>query len=267
MSSMHRLRRTTEYIDKIRPDYHLVPYRVLIMTSPNSTNQKDPRQALIEAGVEVFGKYGYDGATTRQIARTAGVNLAAIPYYFGGKEELYRATVQWIVDSLRDNVREQIGSWVDTLDYDAMNAEELVEAAIHILLSFTACIERKDSAGVKLIITREQIMPTTSFPVVHEGLREPLFVILGRIVGKLMRCDPDDPEVIIRIHALISQATFFSVGRTSLQINLNTDNLEREHIEIIAKVIEQNSRAILSQWIRRDQDQGREVKEFSDVSA
>lgn len=50
------------------------------------------REKLLSASVDVFGRYGFDGATTRMLADAAGVNLQAIPYYFGGKEGLYIAT-------------------------------------------------------------------------------------------------------------------------------------------------------------------------------
>ena len=38
------------------------------------------KQRLIKAGLEIFGTFNLKGATTRQLARRAGVNQAAIPY-------------------------------------------------------------------------------------------------------------------------------------------------------------------------------------------
>ena len=54
----------------------------------------DAKRRLIQAGLEIFGIYNLEGATTRQLAERAGTNQAAIPYYFGGKEGLYLAVVQ-----------------------------------------------------------------------------------------------------------------------------------------------------------------------------
>src|SRR5579875_1676289 len=45
--------------------------------------------------MEVFASHGYEGATTRVLARRARVTLPAIQYYFGSKEGLYRATVAY----------------------------------------------------------------------------------------------------------------------------------------------------------------------------
>ncbi|MBE9190364.1 TetR family transcriptional regulator [Gloeocapsopsis crepidinum LEGE 06123] len=59
---------------------------------------EDARHRLIDAGIEVFGISGFEAASTRHIADKAGVNLAAIPYYFGSKEGLYRAVAEHIAN-------------------------------------------------------------------------------------------------------------------------------------------------------------------------
>ncbi len=45
----------------------------------------------MRAGMEVFSAKGYDAATTREIAATAGANEALISRYFGGKRGLLEA--------------------------------------------------------------------------------------------------------------------------------------------------------------------------------
>jgi AcrR family transcriptional regulator len=49
------------------------------------------RQKLLQAALACFAEQGYAKTSTRQIAQLAGVNLAAINYYFGSKSDLYRA--------------------------------------------------------------------------------------------------------------------------------------------------------------------------------
>src|SRR5690242_3694147 len=48
----------------------------------------ETRERLVEAALDVFGRFGFEGATTRQIAKEAKANLAAIVYHFGSKEAL-----------------------------------------------------------------------------------------------------------------------------------------------------------------------------------
>lgn len=54
------------------------------------TAQEETRWRLLQAATEVFAEVGYHAATTREICKRAGVNLASIHYYYGDKAELYR---------------------------------------------------------------------------------------------------------------------------------------------------------------------------------
>jgi AcrR family transcriptional regulator len=52
------------------------------------------RQAIIEAGGELFADRGFAGVTAREVAQRAGASLSAIPYHFGSMEALYRETLR-----------------------------------------------------------------------------------------------------------------------------------------------------------------------------
>ena len=52
---------------------------------------EDPRHRLLHSGLRLFAAQGYSKTSTRELAEAAGVNVAAISYYFGDKAGLYRA--------------------------------------------------------------------------------------------------------------------------------------------------------------------------------
>ena len=54
------------------------------------------KEKIISAAIEVFSLKGKHGAHMEEIAREAGVNKAAVYYYFGGKENLYREVLKKI---------------------------------------------------------------------------------------------------------------------------------------------------------------------------
>jgi TetR/AcrR family transcriptional regulator len=66
------------------------------------------RERILEAALHCFSELGFDGATTREIARRAGVNLGLIKYYFDGKERLWREAVTRSFDELRDGLAEAL---------------------------------------------------------------------------------------------------------------------------------------------------------------
>jgi AcrR family transcriptional regulator len=57
------------------------------VTSNQPTSAED---RIVEATIECIEQYGIAGATNRRIAERAGVNIAAINYYFRSKEILIR---------------------------------------------------------------------------------------------------------------------------------------------------------------------------------
>ncbi|MEB3367070.1 TetR/AcrR family transcriptional regulator [Saccharopolyspora mangrovi] len=78
-------------------------------------NGADTKEALLTAAREVFAEQGYDAATVRAIASSAGVDPAMVNHWFGGKEGLFTAAVQIpinpaeIVREVLEGPREQIG--------------------------------------------------------------------------------------------------------------------------------------------------------------
>ena len=58
----------------------------------------DTRDALLAAARHEFAERGYDGATVRIIADRAGVDPAMVNHWFGGKERLFTAALQFPID-------------------------------------------------------------------------------------------------------------------------------------------------------------------------
>lgn len=65
--------------------------RQILMRQRNTEN-------LLKAGETIFSKRGFDGATTAEIAKLAGVSKATLHYYFRTKEEIYEAVLGRILD-------------------------------------------------------------------------------------------------------------------------------------------------------------------------
>src|SRR3954453_23197416 len=108
---------------------------------------------LLEAAGEEFAEKGFDGATVRSICARAGVNLAAVNYHFGDKEQLY---VQAVLEAHRCCV--QPAPEADPAAGDP--AEQLREQIHHFLGNFLA-VGRTDDWH-RVLLLREMIRPSAA---------------------------------------------------------------------------------------------------------
>lgn len=142
---------------------------------------KDCRENIIASAVPLFAAKGLNGVSVRDLARTAGVNLSMISYYFGGKEGLYAAvlTEQFAVLGKLEEIEQME---IDTLQ----KLELYVRATVSryrkspFLLRFytseltnpTACFETIVKPAIKKIV--QMLLETFSDGLTHERFREDL---------------------------------------------------------------------------------------------
>ncbi|PWJ21254.1 TetR family transcriptional regulator C-terminal domain-containing protein [Jannaschia seohaensis] len=63
------------------------------------------RALILEAALEVFSRDGFSGATLDDIAREAGLSKPNLLYYFPGKEAIYRALLDGLLETWLDPLR------------------------------------------------------------------------------------------------------------------------------------------------------------------
>ena len=68
----------------------------------------DRRERILQAAAEVFGRRGYVGATTDQVARAAGISQPYVVRLFGSKEALFLAVIESAKDALLDAFRSSL---------------------------------------------------------------------------------------------------------------------------------------------------------------
>ena len=86
-----------------QPASRTAPVREPVIRAPSRKETPGglaTRDFIIEVATDLFGQHGYQGVTVRQLTLAAKVNLSAITYHFGGKEELYRTTVEALMERI-----------------------------------------------------------------------------------------------------------------------------------------------------------------------
>lgn len=78
----------------------------------------DKRTSILEAAEKLFSELGYEGASTRQIAKESGANMAMINYYFGSKEGVFMEIMTKRIEDFKEhlnNISRGSGTGMDKL--------------------------------------------------------------------------------------------------------------------------------------------------------
>jgi AcrR family transcriptional regulator len=203
----------------------------------------ETRQRLVEAGLDVFGRLGFEGATTRQIVEQAGVNLAAINYHFGSKEALHIA----VAEHIATRITALVGPVIVAVDSPASFATpgSARAALIRFIGTFAETLLGEEEAEQwARFIVREQMQPTQAFEVIYRftGTAHDLGT---RLIATALGESETDEAVRLRTFALIGQVLVFRVAQALVLRRMGWQSIGEAERTAIKRVIVGHIEAIL----------------------
>jgi AcrR family transcriptional regulator len=201
----------------------------------------ETRAQLIEAALDVFGRRGFEGASTREIAKAAGANLAAIVYHFGSKEALYIAVAEHIVTG--------INSRVGAVLAEAAEAPATPEAARGMLHRLVATyvevlLDSAEAERWSRFLVREQMQPSSAFEIIFR-LMGGSVSIANRLLAVAIGGDPMDEEIRVRSFAIFGQVMVFRVAHALVVRHMGWPSIGKRERDEIRRVVEIQLDAIL----------------------
>ncbi|MBN2800481.1 MAG: TetR family transcriptional regulator [Deltaproteobacteria bacterium] len=121
----------------------------------------DPRDRILDAAETAFAERGLAGARVNAIADVAGVNKAMLYYYFGSKDELYRA----VLTRTMDQVVGRVSTELDRVEHaPSVRMEAMLDAYREVLRAhplFARIMARELAEGAPLAapLLRERLQP------------------------------------------------------------------------------------------------------------
>jgi AcrR family transcriptional regulator len=200
------------------------------------------RRRLVEAALAEFAEKGFDGASTRGIAARAGANIAAIPYYFGGKQGLYLA----VAEHIADRIGSLLGPLLAVPASPPPSAAEARERLMRIADGFAATLLAAEEAALwARFVVREQFDPTEAFDILYARWMGPTYAAIGDLLAGATGLPAESDEVKLRVFALIGQALVFRIGRAAIGRRMGWDGYTPERLDQIRAVLRQHLAAIL----------------------
>jgi AcrR family transcriptional regulator len=103
------------------------------------------RERLLDAAEELFAEAGFNGVSVRQIVDRASVNLGAIPYHFGTKENLFKEVLLRRANPLRAERQRMMAELL------ARTASPTLEELLWVLLEPAFRTSRENEAFRRLL--------------------------------------------------------------------------------------------------------------------
>jgi len=197
----------------------------------------EPRTRILDAAGPIFAEKGFEGATVREICHAAGVNLAAVNYYFGGKEQLYR-------EALRHAHPGKSGPQADFRWAEGTPPEQKLRDFIHSLLVHLLRVQ--ESPWQERLFVREVLNPTPAF---REWVRAHFRDGFGKLQEILDEILPADTPRFKRNQiglSIIGQCVYYRSSRNILPCIVGEEEWRAHYgVEQLAEHISQVSLAAL----------------------
>lgn len=198
----------------------------MAITRPLSRGDQT-REALISAALGVFGRSGFDAASTRAIADAAGVNQALIGYHFGGKHGLYLGVFEHIVGQMQQHMAPVAEEVVSRLADAPAGQPARRELAVQLLQSiFDAfndmSFEHAPEGWVRLIL-REQQDPTEAFQLLYDGIISRMIGLVTQLVAMGSGLEQSSEACRIRAMMIFGQVLVFRTARGTVSRHLGWD--------------------------------------------
>ena len=228
------------------------------MTKPNQkisplnsrSRGENTREALIEAALEIFGRDGYQAASTRSIADKAGANQALINYHFKGKEGLYHAVFEYIAEQMTQGmgqIAEDIRKNLETVE-NQTKAEQTAFAIASLEKIISRLVHMMNSNLTKhwsTNILREQQSPTAAFDIMNTGPMGRLFKLCTRLVAICKNIPAESEQARMLSLLIFGQVHVLRACRATLLSHMEWESFGEEQMQFAEKLIYQNLRAIL----------------------
>jgi len=207
----------------------------------------EARQRIVLAALAVFGAEGFEGASTRVIAKRADVVLPALQYYFGGKHSLYQECARHIATQISAILDPALAQIAPLIAPSADTSPRQAKAALNVLLDGVVDMlvgSRQPEAWVMFII-REQANPTAAFDLIYEQAFGRIAHAFTALVSKALGRSADDPEVRVRGFAVLGQVVAFRSARAAALRSLGWRNFDGERLEILKGALRAHMEAAL----------------------
>ena len=180
----------------------------------NKTSQTQDR--IVDVAESLFMEHGFDATGLRQITTKAGVNLAAVHYHFGSKEELFQSVLKRRLDPMN---QERV-ALLDELERESETTPLSCEALIGAMFIPALRLARDKARGGQNFLRLLGRAYADPAPFIRQFLSQEYALMIMRYKAAFARALPHLPprELSWRLHFLMGAMSYTLAGTDVLKL-------------------------------------------------
>jgi AcrR family transcriptional regulator len=191
----------------------------------------DTKTRILDAAEQLFMEHGFEATSLRQLTSAAGVNLAAVNYHFGTKEELFQAVLTRRLDPMNQERIELLDKVEREANGKPATCEKIL-AAMMIPALRLARDERRGGKNFLRLLGRAYADPA---PFIRHFLSAQYAGMIARYKEAFARALPHLPrqELTFRLHFVMGALSYTLAGTDALKLVAQMVNTEKDNDELL----------------------------------
>ena len=171
---------------------------------------------ILDAAEVLFMEHGFDATSLRAITAAARVNLAAVNYHFGGKDELFQAVLTRRLDPMNQERVDLLTRFERDAGSAPLPCDRILQAMFVPALKLARDPERGGTNFLRLL-GRAYADPA---PFIRKFLAAQYVVMIARFKAAFARALPDLPkkELSWRLHFIMGALSYTLAGTDALRL-------------------------------------------------
>ena len=186
---------------------------------------------ILDAAEALFMEHGFEATSLRAITAAAGVNLAAVNYHFGSKEELFQAVLTRRLDPMNQDRVDILTRLEREAAPEPLPCDRILSAMFIPALKLARDPERGGKDFLRLL-GRAYADPA---PFIRKFLAGEYAVMIARFKAAFARALPDLPkkELSWRLHFIMGALSYTLAGTDALRLIAELTPAESANDELL----------------------------------
>jgi AcrR family transcriptional regulator len=176
----------------------------------------DTKTRILDAGERLFVEHGFEATSLRSLTAAAGVNLAAVHYHFGSKEELFEAVLTRRLDPMNQERIDLLAK----VERESAGRPPSCEKILFAMLIPALKLARDEKRGGKNFLRLVGRAYADPAPFIRHFLSAQYAEMIGRYKEAFLKSLPhlSRQELTWRLHFVMGALSYTLAGTDALKL-------------------------------------------------